>query len=72
MINSIMWFRYDLRIKDNVALFESSKSKNCIPLYILDEDFLKLETTSDFHQTFINDSLFDLSQNLKCFDSYYY
>ncbi len=70
MINSIMWFRYDLRVKDNIALFESSKSKNCIPLYILDEDFLKLETTSDFHLTFINDSLFDLSQNLKCFDAH--
>ena len=69
MTNSIMWFRYDLRVKDNLALYQSSKSKNCLPIYILDEDFLRLDTTGDFHLTFINDSLLDLSNNLKCFDA---
>ena len=45
MKNSLMWFRYDLRIKDNDALFEALNNKNCILVFILDNGYLKLETT---------------------------
>ena len=65
MKNSLMWFRYDLRIRDNYALFEACINKLCLPVYILDNGYLKLETTSDFHLNFLNDSLIDLNNNLK-------
>ena len=65
MKNSLMWFRYDLRIKDNEALFRASNNNFCLPIYILDEEYVKLETTSDFHLDFLNESLADLNNNLK-------
>ena len=57
MSNSLMWFRYDLRIKDNEALFEALKNHKCLLVFILDKGYLELETTSDFHLNFLNDSL---------------
>ena len=33
---AIIWFRNDLRISDNPALFEAAKSGNILPIYILD------------------------------------
>ena len=33
----IMWFRQDLRLEDNPALFEASSRGNIIPIYILDD-----------------------------------
>ena len=65
MKNSLMFFRYDLRINDNDALFEASINQLCLPVFILDNGYLKLETTSDFHLNFLNDSLIDLNNNLK-------
>jgi len=65
MKNSLMWFRYDLRIKDNEALFAASENEFCLPIFIFDEDYLKLQTTSDFHLNFLNNSLLDLKNNLK-------
>ena len=52
-----MWFRYDLRIYDNEALYKSSEFSNCLPIFILDSDYLNLPTTSDFHLSFLSDSL---------------
>jgi len=65
MKNSLMWFRYDLRIKDNDALFEALNNQNCMLVFILDNGYLKLETTSDFHLNFLKDSLINLNKNLK-------
>ena len=65
MKNSLMWFRYDLRVNDNDAFFEASQNQNCLPVFILDEGYLNLKTTSDFHLNFLNDSLHDLNSNLK-------
>ncbi len=65
MNNSLMWFRYDLRTRDNEALNFSINNSFCLPIFILDEGFLKLQTTSDFHLKFLNDSLIDLNDNLK-------
>ena len=64
MTNSLMWFRYDLRINDNDAFFEASKHQACLPVFILDEEYLKLKTTSNFHLSFLNDSLTELNINL--------
>ena len=65
MKNSLIWFRYDLRINDNEAFFEASRHQLCLPVFILDEGYLNLKTTSDFHLNFLNDSLIDLNNNLK-------
>ena len=62
---SLMWFRYDLRVSDNEALIEASKNPACIPLYILDTNFLNLKTTSDFHLNFLNECIEQLAENLK-------
>jgi len=67
MKNSLMWFRYDLRIKDNDALFEALINQLCLPVFIFDKGYSKLETTSNFHLKFLNDSLIDLNKNLKFF-----
>ena len=65
MYFSIMWFRYDLRIYDNEALYKSSEFSNCLPIFILDSDYLNLPTTSDFHLSFLSDSLKNLNTNLR-------
>ena len=65
MKNSLMWFRYDLRIEDNEALFAALNNQVCLPIFILDEGFLKLKTTSEFHLSFLKDSLENLNYNLK-------
>ena len=65
MKNSLMWFRYDLRIDDNEALSAALNNQTCLPIFILDEGFLKLKTTSDFHLNFLRDSLKNLNHNLK-------
>jgi deoxyribodipyrimidine photo-lyase len=33
----IYWFRQDLRLADNPALFEAAKSPNVLPIYILND-----------------------------------
>ena len=65
MKNSIMWFSYDLRIEDNEALFAALNNQVCLPIFILDVGYLKLETTSQFHLNFLKDSLKNLDYNLK-------
>ena len=35
---SIVWFRQDLRLEDNPALFEAAKTGDILPIYILDDD----------------------------------
>ena len=60
-----MWFRYDLRVDDNAALFEACENQICLPIFILDDGYLKLKTTSDFHLNFIKDSLLDLNLKFK-------
>ena len=59
-----MWFRYDLRIEDNEAFFAACSKKICLPVFILDEGYLKLKTTSDFHLNFLKNSLVDLDKRL--------
>ena len=64
---SVIWFRYDLRINDNEAFYKAALSKSCLPIFILDTNSLNLQTYSDFHMNFLNDSLIDLSNKLDNF-----
>ena len=65
MQKSIIWFRYDLRLNDNEAFLNASKFDACLPIFIHDTNFLNLQTNSNFHMSFLNDSLIDLSSKLE-------
>ncbi len=62
---SIFWHRRDLRIEDNIGLFEASqKSRNLIGVYILDPNLLDLKkTTSEAKNWFLGESLLELQKN---------
>ena len=64
-LRSIFWHRRDLRIEDNIGLFEASKnSKNVIGVYVLDPKLLDLNrTTSEAKNWFLGESLIELQKN---------
>ena len=64
-IRSIFWHRRDLRIEDNIGLFEASNnSKNLIGVYVLDPNLLNLNrTTSEAKNWFLGESLLELERN---------
>ncbi len=64
---SIFWHRRDLRLEDNIGLFEASKnSKNLIGVYVLDPNLLNLNrTTSAAKNWFLGESLLELQKNWK-------
>ena len=62
---SIFWHRRDLRIEDNIGLYEASKnSKNLIGVYVLDPNLLDLtKTTSEAKNWFLGESLLELQKS---------
>jgi deoxyribodipyrimidine photo-lyase len=62
----IWWIKRDLRLLDNPALDEALKlSKQVLPLYVLESDWLRAEDTSAFHVDAILQALEDLRQSLQ-------
>ena len=63
---AIFWHRRDLRIEDNIGLFEASKNSKClIGVYILDPNLLDLNrTSSEAKNWFLGESLLELEKNL--------
>ena len=68
---NIHWFRRDLRIDDNAALFHALKSKHPIlPVFIFDKNILdKLEDKSDKRVNFLFQTLSDLKKKLEILGS---
>jgi len=69
MQKSILWFRNDLRIADNEALFYAAKSQELLPVYCLDpREFGKskfgLPRMGYFRAKFLLESLLGLKSNL--------
>ncbi|MGQ9630720.1 MAG: cryptochrome/photolyase family protein [bacterium] len=61
----IVWFRCDLRITDNVALFRATQdAEEVIPVYIFDDNILKRRGTGVAGVSFLLDSLGSLNRNL--------
>lgn len=59
---NIFWFRRDLRLEDNVGLFEALNSNNpVVPIFIFDSDILEHLPENDARVTFI----FETVQTLK-------
>jgi deoxyribodipyrimidine photo-lyase len=63
--NGLMWFRRDLRIDDNAALFHALKScENVYCLFIFDMDILEPLPRADRRVEFIRESLVELDADL--------
>jgi len=68
----IVWFKNDLRLKDNEMLYQACKADgNVLPIYIFDPreyrmlDHLEFKKTSSFRTKFIIESVQCLRKNLK-------
>lgn len=68
---SIFWFRRDLRIEDNIGLFNAfEQAQNVLPLFIFDKNILdKLDDKKDGRVQFILDQLHKISIQMKDFES---
>ncbi len=63
---SIYWFRRDLRLQDNVALFEALGDNYAVlPIFIFDEEILKELPKNDARVTFIHETLEKLNSELQ-------
>lgn len=71
MQRAIVWFKTDLRLKDNEVLYKAiQNNKEVIPIYCIDEnDFKKshfgFNRTGKFRAKFLLESLQDLNEQLK-------
>ena len=63
-MKKILWFRHDLRIDDNEAFNKACNDGEVLPIFIYDEDYWKLETSSSFHLNFMRESLEELNNKL--------
>jgi deoxyribodipyrimidine photo-lyase len=63
---NIFWFRRDLRLEDNTALFYALQSDHpVLPIFIFDKEILdKLEDKTDARVQFIHDSLLAMQSKL--------
>ena len=67
---SVFWFRRDLRLEDNVGLFQALQSKYpVIPLFIFDDSILDSLPKKDARVGFIHDSLSEMNTQLKAISS---
>lgn len=66
---NIFWFRRDLRLEDNTALFEALKSdKNVLPIFIFDKNILsKLENKEDKRVDYFHQALKEINKELHAF-----
>lgn len=62
MSNAIVWFRYDLRLKDNPALWHAAKNFSIIPLYIWDDTLTR--THGEAQKCWLHESLQSLHASL--------
>jgi deoxyribodipyrimidine photo-lyase len=64
---NIMWFRRDLRLTDNAALYHALKDTNpVLPIFIFDRNILdKLDNKSDRRVEFIHAALEEMQMQLK-------
>ena len=63
---NIFWFRRDLRLDDNVGLYEALSHKNkVLPIFIFDSQILNKLEKDDARVTFIYESLQNITTTLK-------
>lgn len=64
---TVFWFRRDLRLRDNIALYYALKENtNVLPLFIFDKEIInKLEDKDDARVSFIHHTLHTLKSELE-------
>lgn len=64
---NIFWFRRDLRLNDNAALYHALKNENpVVPVFIFDKDILdKLDNKKDRRVEFIHNTIKELQHKLE-------
>ncbi len=62
---NILWFKKDLRIDENEALYESLKYYDILPIYIFEIEIWNQKTHSNRQWQFCKESLLDLRNSLK-------
>jgi deoxyribodipyrimidine photo-lyase len=61
----IFWFRRDLRLEDNIALYQAlSSNASVLPIFIFDENILDKLEKNDARVSFIYDLLIKIQENL--------
>ena len=67
---SIFWFRRDLRLHDNVALYHALQSEEKIlPIFIFDKEILEKIPKNDARISFIHKELNTMNEYLKSFEA---
>lgn len=68
---SVFWFRRDLRLEDNVGLFQALSSEyQVLPIFIFDTTILEtLEDKTDRRVDYIHQALSEINLNLKTYQS---
>ena len=67
---NVFWFKRDLRLIDNVALIDAIESKYPLLLiYLFEPIIINDQHTSKKHINFIKESISDLNNSLKKFDT---
>jgi deoxyribodipyrimidine photo-lyase len=67
---SIFWFRRDLRIEDNIALYHALEAGNpVIPIFIFDDEILEELEATDARVHFIYERLEKINQLLEAYNS---
>ena len=63
---NLFWFRRDLRLDDNVGLFNALKSGNpVLPIFIFDSEILDKLPKNDARVSFIHETLQKMSVELE-------
>lgn len=66
----VVWFKRDLRIEDNEAIFNALNSgKQVLLIYLFEDILLKDAHYSSRHWQFVKESLIDMNQLLKTFET---
>lgn len=67
---SIFWFRRDLRLEDNIALYQAlNKNKNVLPIFIFDTHIINELPVDDARISFIYQILKEIDNQLKKLNS---
>ena len=62
---SVVWFKRDLRVHDNEALFKALEEGPVLCIYILEPSYWRGADASKRQLNFLRESLLDLAKQLK-------
>lgn len=65
MAIQLVWYKRDLRVDDHAPLAQAVKTGDCVGLYVYEPEITEAEDFDAAHLKFINESLFELRENLR-------